>query len=197
LTTLGDNKNFFGLNPQYQEITGEQLYYKMSIVYSDLSLAKSSIAWRSVSNTSIVESINLTLGQEAEGGATFTPVTAEVKQKAAISNKQVTINFLTNSSTLSDDAQATIDKEFVNIAKTFATARIRIEGNTDAVGDAGYNKALSFKRALAVANYLTKEYRFDSNRFIVIGNGMSKAVIEGVSGSSEAYRRTDFKLVEE
>jgi NitT/TauT family transport system substrate-binding protein len=197
LTTLGDNKNFFGLNPQYQEITGEQLYSKMSIVYSDLGLAKNSLAWRNVSDPSIVEGINLTENQEAEGNAKFTPVTSEVKNKAAISNKQVTINFPTNSSTLTDDAQVTIDREFVNIAKTFATARIRIEGNTDAVGDASYNKSLSFKRAQAVADYLTRTYRFDSNRFIVIGNGMTKAVNDGISGANETYRRTDFKLVEE
>jgi outer membrane protein OmpA-like peptidoglycan-associated protein len=56
---------------------------------------------------------------------------------------------------------------------------------------------LSFKRAQAVADYLTKEYKFDSNRFIVIGNGMTKAVADGVSGANESYRRTDFKLVEE
>jgi NitT/TauT family transport system substrate-binding protein len=197
LTTLGDNKDFFGLNPQYQGITGEQLYSKMSILYGDLNLAKNSVAWRTVSNTEIIEAVNLTVGQESESGPKFTPVTAEVKQKAAISNKQVTINFPTNSSTLSDDAKYTIDKEFVNLAKTFANARIRIEGNTDAVGNGDYNKNLSFKRAQSVADYLAKEYHFDANRFIVIGNGMTKAVADGVSGANESYRRTDFKLVEE
>jgi NitT/TauT family transport system substrate-binding protein len=142
-------------------------------------------------------SINLTVGQDAEGGVKFSPVTAEVKQKAAISNKEVTINFPTNSSTLTDDSKYTIDKEFVNLAKTFANARIRIEGNTDAVGNGDYNKTLSFKRAQAVANYLVNEYHFDANRFIVIGNGMTKAVNDGISGANETYRRTDFKLVEE
>ena len=72
-----------------------------------------------------------------------------------------------------------------------------IEGNTDAVGDGGYNKSLSLKRAQAVANYLVNNYGFDANRFIVIGNGMSKAVADGVSGANELYRRTDFQLVEE
>jgi NitT/TauT family transport system substrate-binding protein len=197
LTTLGDNKDFFGLTPTYQGITGEQLYSKMSIVYGDLGLAKNSLAWRNVSNTSIIDGLNLVGNQESEAGAKFTPVTAEVKQKPAISNKEVTINFPTNSSTLTDDAKYTIDKDFVNLAKTFANARIRIEGNTDAVGDASYNKTLSFKRSQAVADYLTKEYHFDANRFIVIGNGMTKAVADGVTGSSEFYRRTDFQLVEE
>jgi NitT/TauT family transport system substrate-binding protein len=56
LTTLGDNKDFFGLTPTYQGITGEQLYSKMSIVYGELGLAKKSVAWRSVSNTDIDKS---------------------------------------------------------------------------------------------------------------------------------------------
>jgi NitT/TauT family transport system substrate-binding protein len=197
LTTLGDNKDFFGLNPSYQGITGEQLYSKMSIVYTDLGLAKNCLAWRNVSNTSIIDGLNISLNQESETAPKFTPVTAELKQKAAISNKQVTINFPTNSSTLTDDAKYTIDKEFGNLAKTFREARVRIEGNTDAVGDASYNKSLSFKRAQAVADYLTREYRFDPNRFIVIGNGMTKAVNAGETGPNEAYRRTDFQLVEE
>lgn len=197
LTTLGDNKNFFEINPDYQGITGDQLYTKMAQTYKGLSLAKSPLSWNKVSTTEIVEAVNLTQYQEAESAVKFTAVTAEVKNKVAISNKQVTINFPTNSSTLTDEAKATIDKEFVNLAKTFASARVRIEGNTDAVGDAGYNKTLSFKRAQAVADYLTNSYGFDSNRFIVIGNGMTKAVNAGVTGASEQYRRTDFQLVEE
>jgi len=197
LTTLGDNKDFFELNPQYQGITGDQLYTKMSQVYGKLNLSKNALPWRNVSTTAVIDKVNLTVNQEPESDIKFSAVTEQVKNKAAISNKKVTINFVTNSSVLSDDAQGTIDKEFVNIAKTFANARIRIEGNTDAVGDGGYNKALSLKRAQSVATYLMNNYGFDANRFIVIGNGMSKAVADGVSGANELYRRTDFQLVEE
>ena len=197
LTTLGDNRDFFGLNSLYQGITGEQLYSKMSIVYGQIGLAKNPVAWRNISNTSIVEAMNITSNQESEGSVKFTAVTQEIKQKEAMSNKTITINFDNNSSTLSDDAMATIDREFVNIAKTFTKARIRIEGNTDAVGNASYNKSLSQKRAQAVANYLIKEYGFDPNRFIVVGNGMNKAIADGVSGSNEFYRRTDFQLIED
>jgi NitT/TauT family transport system substrate-binding protein len=197
LTTLGDNKNFFGLNPNYTGMTGEQLYSKMSILYSDLGLGKNSAAWRSVSNTSIIEAVTLSTGQEAEGSVTFTPVTQEIKTKEAISNKKVSINFPTGSALLSDDAKSIIDREFVNIAKSFAQARIRIEGNTDATGNNAVNKPLSTKRAQAVADYLVKEYKFDANRFIVIGNGSTKANADGVEGDNEFYRRTDFELVGE
>ena len=200
LTTYGDNQNFFGLNSTYQGVTGEQLYSKMSIVYSGLHLTTSPLAWRGVSNTSIVESIKMssTGDNSPEADVKFTAVTEQLKTKEAISNKKVTINFDTNSAVLDDDDKAIIDREFVQIAKGFAMARVRIEGNTDAVGgNSQGNQVLSERRAQSVANYLVKEHGFDRNKFIVIGNGSSKAFADGVTGASDAYRMTEFQLVEE
>lgn len=198
LTTLGDNMNFFGLNTNYIGVTGEQLYSKMANVYSELNLVSKPIAWRSVSNTSIIEAIDPNLAnQNAEELVTFKPATADIKSKEAISNKKVTITFPTGSANLSDESKATIDKEFVSIAKSFSNARIRIEGNTDAVGSDAVNKTLSLKRAQAVTDYLIHEYRFDPNRFITIGNGSKKAHEDGVNGDNELYRMTEFQLITE
>jgi NitT/TauT family transport system substrate-binding protein len=198
LTTLGDNKNFFGLNSTYQGVTGEQMYSKMSIVYSGLRLTTSPLAWRSVSNTTIVEAINLTGSKnDAEADIKFSPVTKALETKEAISNKKVTINFETGLYNLTDDNKSIIDREFAQIAKNFGGARVRIEGNTDAVGNPTSNQELSLKRAKAVANYLSTEYGFDRNKFIVVGNGSKYALNDGVTGASEAYRRTDFQLVAE
>lgn len=200
LTTFGDNLNFFGLTSTYQGVTGEQLYSKMSIVYSDLRLTSSPLAWRGVSNTNIIEGIKLppTGNNSSETEVKFAVATENIKTKEAISNKKISINFDTNSSILTDDNKALIDKEFVSIAKSFAMARIRIEGNTDAVGgNSKANQILSEKRAQAVANYLSKEHGFDKNRFIVIGNGSIKSIEDGVMGANEAYRRTEFQLIEE
>jgi NitT/TauT family transport system substrate-binding protein len=200
LTTLGDNLNFFGLNPQYVGVTGEQLYSKMSIVYSDLKLTSKPVAWRSVSNTSVIEALSnegkLTgPSQEAEASIKFTPATAEVKTKGAMSSKKVSINFTTGAYVLTDDNKAIIDREFVSLSKDFAGLRVRIEGNTDAVGDPGFNLSLSTKRAQAVADYLIKEYKFDPNRFIIQGNGSRQAIADGVTTANENYRRTDFQFI--
>ena len=200
LTTLGDNLNFFGLNPQYVGVTGEQLYSKMSIVYSDLKLTSKPVAWRTVSNTTILEALSsggqLTgPSQDAEGSIKFAPATAEVKTKDAMSSKKVSINFTTGTYILTDDNKAIIDREFVSLSKDFAGLRIRIEGNTDAVGDPTFNLSLSTKRAQAVADYLIKEYKFDPNRFIVQGNGSRQAIAAGVTSANESYRRTDFQFI--
>jgi len=199
LTTAGDNKNFFGLNSTYQGVTGEQMYSKMSIVYSGLKLTISPLAWRGVSNTTIVEGLTITTTDKnaAEGDVKFTAVTEEIKNKEAVSDKKVSINFETGSYFLTDDNKAIIDREFVGIAKSFGMARVRIEGNTDAVGNPTTNQTLSLKRAQSVANYLISEQGFDKNRFIVIGNGSKKAIADGVTTASEAYRMTQFQLVTE
>ena len=200
LTTYGDNLNFFGMNPTYIGVTGEQLYSKMSIKYSDLRLTSKPVAWRTVSNTTVLDAMASLLNapnQDAESGIRFTAPSAETKSKAAISSKKLSINFATGSWVLSDDAKAIIDREFAGLAKDFAGYRIRVEGNTDATGNVGANQKLSEQRAQAVVNYLVNEYKFDSNRFIVRGNGSKEAINAGVTGSSETYRRTDFQFVNE
>ena len=49
--------------------------------------------------------------------------------------------------------------------------KIRIEGHTDDVGDAGYNLELSNRRAYAVKEMLVNGYGLPNNRFDVVGFG--------------------------
>lgn len=199
--TLEDEKNFFGLNSDYTGMTGQELYSKMSRTYSKLGLCQSPLAWNKVSDTSIIEELieegSVKGNQKAESSKTFAAPTKELEQAQEISTKKLVIEFATNSSTLDNNAKSLIDREFVSIAKQFAGARIRIEGNTDGTGSDAINVPLSKARAQAVADYLINEYGFDKNRFIVIGNGSQKSKIAGISGSSQYFRTTDFMLINE
>lgn len=136
------------------------------------------LGWRKVSDMSFIEELSVE-GNQAPA-VKFSAVTSEVREKEAISNKKLTINFPVNGNTLDNDARALIDREFVPIAKQFNNARVRIEGNTDRA----YNEALSSRRAQAVANYLINYYGFDPNRFIIVGNGPKNAIRDGVQGSN-------------
>lgn len=204
LTTYGDNLNFFGLNQNYNGITGEELYTKMSLVYSNLKsltgipLTNNPLPWRTISNTSIIKNIKMdaTGINGAEALATYTAPTEAIKTKDAVSNKKVSINFETNSYSLDDDDKYIIEKEFIPIAKSFST-RIRVEGNTDGVGNPQLNKNLSYNRAKSVVNYMINEYGFDSKRFIIVGNGSDKAIADGVYSANEKYRVTEFQLISE
>jgi NitT/TauT family transport system substrate-binding protein len=195
--TYGDNVNFFGLNPSYTGVTGDEMYTKMSVIYSNLGQTKSPLPWRSVSDISIIQAIDLSSDskQIAEVAPKFEPITKEMSTAPAISNIKASINFATNSYELDEDAKYIIKKEFFGIAKSLRDARIRIKGNTDNVGNAAYNKTLSQKRAQAVANFLVKEGNFDPNKFIIIGNGSMEAIADGSVGSNENYRRTDFEVI--
>lgn len=199
--TLGDEENFYGLNSSYTGIKGDELYSKMSRIYESIGLTKKPLAWRKVSNSSIIEGLlasnNVSGNQEAETMKTFNAPTKEIESKEAFSDKKLTIEFPVNGDVLDGDARSLIDREFVGIAKQFSGARIRVEGNTDNTGNSAYNVELSKRRAQAVVDYLIKEYSFDKNRFIVVGNGPKHAIEDGVVGSNKAYRTTDFQLISE
>lgn len=198
-TTLGDEENFFGLSNSYTGIKGEEIYSKMSRTYESLHLCKATLPWRKISDPSIIEGLidagTVKGNQLAEAQVTFEAPAADMATKQEISNKKLTINFTNGAYMLDNNAKALIDREFVNIAKQFSGARIRVEGNTDNTGSLEVNRRISNLRAQAVVDYLVKEFGFDKNRFICIGNGPKHAIADNINGSNEAYRTTDFMLI--
>ena len=72
--------------------------------------------------------------------------------------KTVSITFPTGSYKLDENSKSLIDLQFADVARGFANARVRIEGNTDNVGDKLKNIELSRKRAESVAQYLQSTY---------------------------------------
>jgi NitT/TauT family transport system substrate-binding protein len=193
--THGDNLNFFGLGDP-KAVTADALYSKMAGIYENLKFVESPLTWRDVSNATLVQKTNLTgPNHSAEAQIQFTEITDDVKAKKSFSNKKVTINFASGSYLLTGDAKYMIIKEFLDIAKTYQGARIRIEGNTDNSGNAKSNQILSEKRAQAVKDFLVKEQGIDPNRIIVIGNGPKHALKDNVLGPNENYRTTDFQLI--
>lgn len=200
--TLGDQINYFGLNSSFTGVTAEQTYTKMARVYEDINLVKNPLPWRKVSETAIIEALmndpTQVKGDQAEETVkTFSAPTKELEKAPEISNKKLSVQFATGSDILDNDARALIDREFANTAKRFRDIRIRVVGNTDNVGNASYNKDLSYRRAQSVVNYLVKEYSLDINRFIVLGNGSKAAIEAGSTGSDINYRVTEFQLVNE
>ncbi len=202
LCTYGDNLAFFGLNSSYKGVTGEEIYNKMEKKFKSTDYIQGSIQnWRTISNPSIVSALSELAqieGQQLEGQKSFSEVTEDLKTKEAISTKQVSINFPSGSFTIDENMKTIIDLQFLDIAKSFANSRIRIEGNTDNTGSRQANIELSRKRAQAVADYLIFDHKFDRNRFVIIGNGPDKPLENNTSESGRAKnRRTDFELINE
>jgi flagellar motor protein MotB len=82
------------------------------------------------------------------------------------------------------------------IAQTYSNAYIRVEGNTDSLGNAASNVTLSEARARAVVNYLINKYGFSRGRFIPKGNGPYKPVASNATTDGRSKnRRTDIMII--
>jgi len=200
LCTYGDNLNFFGLASGYSGMTGEKLYNTMADNFMTLGFTPAKFPnWRTISSTKVLNNISDLTGSAnaAEQEEDFAKPTAKEYTKAAVTTKRITVNFAIDSDILSDDAKYVIDQQLGPIAAGFARARLRIEGNTDNTGDPAYNRELSLRRAKAVGNYLVTSYRYDPDRFVILGNGPNNPVADNTtSGGRAKNRRTDFELLD-
>lgn len=202
LTTHGDNRNFFGLTPNYNGMKAEDLYTRTGMLYQETGFLGGFPSWRNVVDTSIVANATVeTPGQHAEAAPTFKPPTAAVAAAPAVASKPIVVTFGLNSAVLDDRNKSIIDRQLVNIAKQFRSSYIRIEGNTDSTGDPRRNVTLSQQRAAAVADYLVSEYQFEESRFVAQGNGSEKPTCNertavDVEACRAANRRTEFQVLD-
>ncbi len=204
-STLGDNINFFGLNTTYTGMTGDRMYGRMAVKYTEIGLAKSPAPWRNVSDPSVIQELmkdntfSGDVSQVAGKQQAFKPATEQIKTQVSQSSKVISLEFPTNSAALDEDDKALIDREIKELAQGFAGAYIRVEGNTDNVGSASANNKLSMNRAISVVNYLVNEFKFDKNKFIVVGNGSQKPVTGCENNQDDACRaknrRTEFQFI--
>lgn len=218
LCTYQDNVNLFGLNPSFNGVTGEELYTRMAKIYSTVEdekgsrLVTNALPWKQVSDESIIEEITDLTGsdQAAEPDVTkFTAVTPEqekVLEKAIpATSVKVIINFATGSAQLDDNAKTVLDREVLPYVKGLSGYRLRVEGNTDQVGNQTakgkkYNEMLSYQRAQSVINYLIEMGKFDPNRFLKpVGNGSNNPIyaVETNEDERAANRRTEVSFINE
>jgi NitT/TauT family transport system substrate-binding protein len=118
------------------------------------------------------------------------------EEEKPIETKQVNIFFAIGSATLDDKARQVLDQDVSLLARTNANAYIRIEGNTDNVGDSQANKVLSMQRAQAVIGYLVDRYKLNPDRFIPKGNGPDNPKADNYTEAGRAKnRRTDVMIL--
>lgn len=102
----------------------------------------------------------------------------------------LTIDFETNSAALTPEAVHTLDHlgEALSSA-ALAHYRFRIEGHTDTVGSQAANKALSERRAQAVADYIVKYFHVSHDRLAPIGMGEAGLLVATPPQTDEARNR--------
>jgi NitT/TauT family transport system substrate-binding protein len=103
--------------------------------------------------------------------------TAAMTAPAAVT-KPVSVTFASGSVELSKRAQQVVDKEMVPFIENNGSAYFELSGNTDSVGSAAANQALSQQRARAVADYLEKQWEIPRARLRVTGYGSTRPLCD-------------------
>lgn len=199
LFTYGDAKDFFGLNPKYTGVTGQELYEKMTKVYGSLNLAANAPSWDKIVDVQFIKDLNMDTedGMTSEKKVVFKVATQTESAAPAIASKPIRVSFTHGSSTLDENGKQLIDLKLVVLIKAFPSSRIRVEGNTDRTGSDTTNRSISKARAQSVVDYLVSEHQMDKNRFITVGNGSDKSLCKDESETCMAKnRRTEFQILE-
>ena len=122
--------------------------------------------------------------------ATTAPPPRETTAPAGVAAISMTVNFAIGSATLSPQAAASLASlGRARSSADLAPYRFRIEGHTDTVGDAGTNMLLSQRRAEAVRDFLTKNFRVAPARLVAVGMGEGQLLVPTADGTSEPANR--------
>ena len=122
------------------------------------------------------------------------PPRVEVKQDRIEVNETIYFDF--NKATIREESYGLLDEIAGVMTKHAELVKIRIEGHTDSVGGAAYNKDLSKRRAKAVLGYLVRK-GVAASRLTSEGYGLDKPVDDNATEEGRAKnRRVAFTIVE-
>jgi outer membrane protein OmpA-like peptidoglycan-associated protein len=128
------------------------------------------------------------------------PPEPEPQQRVEVKEDRIEVNetiyFDFNKATIRDESFGLLD-EIANVMNEHVElTKIRIEGHTDSVGGAAYNKDLSKRRAKAVLAYLVKK-GVDTKRLSSQGFGLDNPVADNSTDEGRSKnRRVVFAIVE-
>ena len=180
LVNYRENANFF-LDP-FNPANFETVWNRASTIYKSLGAIDAPVQPGKVKAAAVLSKLSeeyknvRDLSQPTfKPGALFKNAEAETGQ---ILTKAVIISFEPNKAALNAQYDATIPttlEEIGRMAGSFGNAYIVVEGNTDAsrkgVVPGDLVRQLSYDRADAVRKSIIEKYKFDPNKFKVIGNG--------------------------
>jgi outer membrane protein OmpA-like peptidoglycan-associated protein len=110
-----------------------------------------------------------------------------------IINMPSNVTFATDQDQLNPGCFPVLDSVAVVLNK-YPQTLLDIDGHTDSTGSAQYNQALSERRAVSVARYLTSR-NVDSRRLLVVGFGEARPVAPNdTEQGTAANRRVEVRI---
>ncbi len=193
LTTFADNAQFYGLS-------GGKAHYDTLFNTAFVIWRKKGLVTRSVDSKDWADSRFLSaLASQYPGQKVEEPKIAAKppsKDDRAIINKQIQIHFTPGSDEIMAGSYFVLDA-LGDTMTSFGNTYLRVEGNTDSTGSVALNLTLSDRRAIAVKNYIVKNFpNIEPSRFQTIGRGSSNPLdTNETEAGRQLNRRTDIKVV--
>ena len=192
---LADNAEMFNLDGQDQEALFDSIFNQAGRSWRTRGYISRTVPPNVAKDVSFLKEIYERNPVERNSYVPPAP-SPGVATEPAFVEKRITVNFATNNADLDAAARQVIDDQVSLLAKAMSGAYIRVEGNTDSQGDAGYNRRLSERRAQSVVDYLVSQHHLPQTEFVVVGNGPDQPVAPNDTAEGMAKnRRTDISLV--
>ncbi|MEO7298323.1 MAG: phosphate ABC transporter substrate-binding/OmpA family protein [Verrucomicrobiota bacterium] len=203
LANYRENSNFFldPLNPSNFEV----VWNRASTIYRSLGAISTPVPSAKVKAAGVLAKLSeeykevRDLSQPTfKAGAMFKNAEAE---SGEILTKSVIISFEPNRTTLNPEYDTnipTVLEEIGKLAGSFGNAYIVIEGNTDSsrkgVVPADLVRQLSYDRADSVRKSILGKYKFDPNKFKVMGNGWDNPVAAMTDASNPEHNKKNRRV---
>jgi outer membrane protein OmpA-like peptidoglycan-associated protein/ABC-type nitrate/sulfonate/bicarbonate transport system substrate-binding protein len=193
-TDLGDNVRMFGLDGKppafdrvYNQADGIWVNYPQAEIkdrFAPSTIRDDRVVrriWEAEGKKVAPRAVSYNAAVAASGEALFT--------------KPVTITFHSGKAELGSEGISSLNQHVVPQVQMAAGMYIRVEGNTDNLGDETWNQGLSERRAQAILDYLVSR-GIDQRRITAKGNGSSHPVASNKTVEGRARnRRTDIVFI--
>jgi NitT/TauT family transport system substrate-binding protein len=204
LTNYRENAKFF-LDP-FNPANFEVVWNSASTIYKSLGTIPLSVPASKVKASSVLAAMADAYKDVRDlSQPTFKPdalikLTAEAGAGQVLT-KAVMISFEPNKSVLNPEYDSTIPatlEEIGKLAGRFGNAYIIIEGNTDAsrkgIVPPDLVRQLSYDRADAVRKAIMDKYKFDPNKFKVVGNGWDNPLPGSTDPSNAEHNKRNRRV---
>jgi NitT/TauT family transport system substrate-binding protein len=204
LTNYRENSKFF-LDP-FNPANFEVVWNSASTIYKSLGTISTTVPSAKVKAQTVLAGMSEAykevrdLSQPTFKPDALTKLSAEAGA-GQILTKAVMISFEPNKSTLNAEYDNTIPATLEEIGKLsgrFGNAYIIIEGNTDAsrkgIVPADLVRQLSYDRADAVRRAIMDKYKFDPNKFKVVGNGWDNPLASSTDPSNADHNKRNRRV---
>jgi len=193
LTPYADNAQFYGLTGGKAHF--ETLFDTAFVIWRKKGLVTRPVAARDWVDTRFISALASAYPGQTVEEPRLAARPASTQDRAII-NKQIQIHFTPGSDEIMAGSYFVLDA-LGETMTSFGNTYLRVEGNTDSTGSPTANMTLSERRALAVKNYVLKNFpNIQAARFQTIGRGQANPVADNTTEAGrQLNRRTDIKVV--